>query len=567
MSAAASKRDRNGIAAAAAWPWYPEPSRRSWCLGAPTASASSIATSAARAASPGSKPIPRSATTDKPASSSARHSDSIARAVLHTALGGDAKEMGGMAPGTRRAALASLFKEHFRRGSVTMSRFASRAILFASCIVALALAACSAGSPASSPTSPPGVAQAKPTTAPAAAPTAQPAAAAKPAATSAPANAGVAQAQPTPTAADTSSDTLLLGQQLSRMVIYTTEIGVLVVDLDRLPDELGRLAQTQGGYVSGVETRTENNVPAVTVRLKVPPERYPATMNAIRDLAVEVRSEKATTQDVTEEYSDTQAQITSLEATHAQLLELMKRAGSVEELLKVQQQASQVRLQIDRLKGRATALERLSALASISVLAQPAGVVIERDFTTSLATVGQAERAVQRERGRLSTLDQLATRLSIVLPTPDEAAAATASDEALPATYLQTRVDLKRAQADQQRATVELEAGARDASVTRLQEAILRTTDLTVRLKVLQDRAGQIGVTLPAVSAQEEAVMASVSGPSFDALLELRRAWTTSLNLLVQVGSGLLVVWWLLLPLGVAAVLLMRRSGRAPRTT
>jgi len=61
--------------------------------------------------------------------------------------------------------------------------------------------------------------------------------------------------------------------------------------------------------------------------------------------------------------------------------------------------------------------------------------------------------------------------------------------------------------------------------------------------------------------------MASVSGPSFDALLELRRAWTTSLNLLVQVGSGLLVVWWLLLPLGVAAVLLMRRSGRAPRTT
>ncbi len=478
-----------------------------------------------------------------------------------------------------------------------MSRFASRAILFASCVIALALAACSAGSPASSPTSPPGVAQAKPTTAPAAAPTAQPAAAAKPAATSAPANAGVAQAQPTPTAADTSSDTLLLGQQLSRMVIYTTEIGVLVVDLDRLPDELGRLAQTQGGYVSGVETRTENNVPAVTVRLKVPPERYPATMNAIRDLAVEVRSEKATTQDVTEEYSDTQAQITSLEATHAQLLELMKRAGSVEELLKVQQQASQVRLQIDRLKGRATALERLSALASISVLAQPAGVVIERDFTTSLATVrqaesqragllaqlkrsrtpeeeagirdklGQAELAVQRERGRLSMLDQLATRLSIVLPRPDEAAAATASDEALPATYLQTRVDLKRAQADQQRATVELETGARDASVTRLQEAILRTTDLTVRLKVLQDRAGQIGVTLPAVSAQEEAVMASVSGPSFDALLELRRAWTTSLNLLVQVGSGLLVVWWLLLPLGVAAVLLMRRSGRAPRTT
>src|SRR5207302_10090802 len=105
----------------------------------------------------------------------------------------------------------------------------------------------------------------------------------------------------------------------------------------------------------------------------VPPDQYEATRGSIRDLAVDVRSEKATTQDVTEEFSDAQTQIASLEATHAQLLELMKRTGSVEELLKVQQQADQVRLQIDRLKGRATAIERLSSLASMGSRPNSAG--------------------------------------------------------------------------------------------------------------------------------------------------------------------------------------------------
>jgi hypothetical protein len=374
------------------------------------------------------------------------------------------------------------------------------------------------------------------------------------------------------------------------MVIYTTEISVLVDDVERFSDELGRLALTNGGYVAGVETRNDNGVPTVVVRLKVPPERYQVSMSGIRGLAVEVRSEKATTQDVSEEFSDTQTQIASLEATHAQLLELMKRTGSVEELLKVQQQAGEVKLQIDRLKGRATALERLSALATVTVTAQLANLVLERDYTAALASVrqaeaqrvgllaqlkhsrspeeessvrdklGQVELALQRERTRVTTIEQLATRLAIALPRPDEATTVVASDDTLPADYLQTRVDLKRAQAEQQRITAELETGAQTSSPARLQDAILRTNSLAMKLKVIQDRAGQVGITLPTVSAQEEAAMARTGAPSLDGLVLLHRAWDTSLAWLVQLGALVVMLWWVLLPLAVGSVLLIRRS-------
>jgi hypothetical protein len=374
------------------------------------------------------------------------------------------------------------------------------------------------------------------------------------------------------------------------MVIYTTEITLLAADLERVPDQLGTLVLAHGGYVAGVETSSVGGVPTVVVRLKVPPDQYEATMGSIRNLGVDVRSEKATTQDVTEEYSDAQTQIASLEATHAQLLELMKRTGSVEELLKVQQQADQVRLQIDRLKGRATALERLSALASIGVTAQLASAVIVQDYSIALAAVrqaesqraglqsqlkrsrtpeeetslrdklGQADLVLQRERARLSTLDQQATRLKIALPRPDEAATAPAGDDALAAAYIQTRVDLRRAQADQQQLTANLESGAQDASPDRLQAAILRSNDLTMRLKTIQERAGQVGIALPTISAAEESAMAQVpSRPTNDGPLMLRRAWDASLTSLVSVGSALVFVWWLVLPLGITAIWVARR--------
>jgi hypothetical protein len=465
---------------------------------------------------------------------------------------------------------------------------AARLLSFA--LVGLVGAACAAGAPGTPAVAP------VPTTAPAA--TAAPAAnaaQARPAAVPAASPAAIApaarQAGATGAqAAATPAAQLPIAQSLGRMVIYTTEITMLAADLVRVPDQLGTLVLAHGGYVAGVETSNAGGVPTVVVRLKVPPDQYEATMGAIRTLAVDVRSEKATTQDVTEEYSDAQTQITSLEATHAQLLELMKRAGSVEELLKVQQQADQVRLQIDRLKGRVTALERLSALASIGVTAQLASAVIEQDYSTALAAVrqaesqraglqsqlkrsrtpeeetslrdklGQADLVLQRERGRVSMLDQLAKRLSIALPKPDESAAAPASDDALPAAFIQTRVDLRRAQADQQQITANLESGAQDANPDRLQAAILRSNDLTTRLKTIQERAGQVGIALPTISAAEETAMAQVpSRPTNEGPLMLRRAWEASLTSLVGIGSVLIFVWWLVLPLSVMAIWLTRR--------
>jgi hypothetical protein len=80
-----------------------------------------------------------------------------------------------------------------------------------------------------------------------------------------------------------------------------------------------------------------------------------------------VPNESTNSQDVTEQYTDLQAQLRNLEATEAQYLELLKKAETVEDTLKVYQQLSNVRSEIERIKGRIQYLERTSDMALIEV--------------------------------------------------------------------------------------------------------------------------------------------------------------------------------------------------------
>ena len=202
--------------------------------------------------------------------------------------------------------------------------------------VALSAALLTACASATEPASPASVA-ATPAPAKPAAGAAQssPPAAAKPAATAAPANKAAAEADaarssgvaapaaaaapprpaapqqpgaiaqpapiqpPAPTPVKPAEPAPVTPAQAGRMVIYTTEVSVLVSSPAQLVNSLGDVVAQAGGYVAGVENKDEGGVPVTTIRLKIPPDRYESAMRQIRGLAVEVTSEKATTQDVT----------------------------------------------------------------------------------------------------------------------------------------------------------------------------------------------------------------------------------------------------------------------------
>jgi hypothetical protein len=370
------------------------------------------------------------------------------------------------------------------------------------------------------------------------------------------------------------------------MVIYTTELALLVASPNQTVASIGDVVAHSGGYVAGVENKDDNGTPLTIVRLKVPPDRYEAAMRQLRGLAVEVTNEKATTQDVTEEFNDVQTQLAALEASYNQLLELMSKAQNVDEILKVQEKLSQTKVQIDRLKGRQTFLQRSSELATITVSLRPAGDVLARTYSglktqlrraeaqraqlvTSIqrARTTEEETALRDQLGEVTlTIDRLNARIadvegkaraaSITLPTPaadDPTTAAASTDQDLVGEYLRLRGQQRAAEVERDRLTREQRQNSSPETAEQLRQSILRVATLDTQVTAIQERARRAGVALPNLTQDQVAALAGLPPESWYSRIDLTWWLLSGLVTFLAVVSGALV-----------ARRLRRRSGPAP---
>ncbi len=157
------------------------------------------------------------------------------------------------------------------------------------------------------------------------------------------------------------------GAAPDRMVVRNGSMEMVVDDVAATAQEIGRLAATFAGHVVSSSLYEDDGRTFGTVVVRVDADRFDAALAAFRGLAVEVVRETTSATDVTEEYVDLTAQRRNLERTEQQLLALLERAGSVEELLEVQRELSRVRGEIEQLEGRIRYLEQTTASSLIEV--------------------------------------------------------------------------------------------------------------------------------------------------------------------------------------------------------
>ena len=158
-----------------------------------------------------------------------------------------------------------------------------------------------------------------------------------------------------------------------RIVIKNARLEIVVNQPDQSMESIGRMAEQMGGYVvsanlyqsqlsSGVE------VPRASITVRVPVERLDEALERIEAESDRLPLNKTIdSQDVTSEYTDLQSRLRNLEATEAQLVEIMEEARRTEDVLSVYSQLTQVREQIEVIQGQINYYERSAALSAISV--------------------------------------------------------------------------------------------------------------------------------------------------------------------------------------------------------
>jgi hypothetical protein len=155
-----------------------------------------------------------------------------------------------------------------------------------------------------------------------------------------------------------------------RKIVKTGSMTLEVEDIAETMDEVAEIADELNGYiVSSYKYEYERGVSGHII-IRVPFEKFEEAFERLRQLATAVPYETTTAEDVTEEYVDLEAQLHNLQATEAQYLALMEKAETVEEMLKVQKELSNVRGEIEQIEGRMKFLEQTSETSLIEVTLQ-----------------------------------------------------------------------------------------------------------------------------------------------------------------------------------------------------
>jgi hypothetical protein len=156
--------------------------------------------------------------------------------------------------------------------------------------------------------------------------------------------------------------------EVDQKIIKNGYLQLVVDKVAAATDSITKLAKDDGGFVQNSSTNVRaDGTYSGDITVRVPVAKFDAAMADIQKLAVQVKSSNATGQDVTEQYTDLQAQLRNAQAQEQTYLAILKQAKNVQDTLAVQAQLGAIRSQIESLQGRIQYLANTTSYSTISV--------------------------------------------------------------------------------------------------------------------------------------------------------------------------------------------------------
>lgn len=164
-----------------------------------------------------------------------------------------------------------------------------------------------------------------------------------------------------------------------RKIIRNANLELETNSPEEASQKITAIAKSKNGFViTSTQKSTNAKVggrDSVSMSIRVPAEKFEESLAEIRKTVERVVVETVTGQDVTEEFVDIQARLKTKKALEERYLEIMKRANSVEDALKVEAQLGELRTEIEQIEGRKRFLENQASLSTINIeLRTPAAI-------------------------------------------------------------------------------------------------------------------------------------------------------------------------------------------------
>ena len=167
-----------------------------------------------------------------------------------------------------------------------------------------------------------------------------------------------------------------------RKLIKTVQIEAETEEYDALVAALEEKLAALGGYTESRQTGTFGKTRRWSnMTLRIPVENLPAFVAHVTEEA-NVLSTSEETQDVTLQYSDTEAKLAALKTEQARLMELLAAANNLSEILEIEARLSDVTYELERYESQKRGYDNRINYATVHLSLEEVAVLTELEEPT-----------------------------------------------------------------------------------------------------------------------------------------------------------------------------------------
>ena len=154
---------------------------------------------------------------------------------------------------------------------------------------------------------------------------------------------------------------------IERKLIREGNMRFETTDVAKTRSFLDSLVTAFGGYLANENIYNYEGTLEQNISVRIPSEQFDPFLAAVSSYAGRLDNRYINTLDVTEEFIDVEARLKSKKQLEQRYLELLKQARTVEDMVAIETQLSQVRSEIESMEGRLKYLQNRVSFASLSI--------------------------------------------------------------------------------------------------------------------------------------------------------------------------------------------------------
>jgi hypothetical protein len=153
-----------------------------------------------------------------------------------------------------------------------------------------------------------------------------------------------------------------------KKIIKNGSLSLIVDNTEQAVLKIGETARSFDGFVENSNVyEVGEGVKSGNISVRVPSKNFVNAIEAFKKIAVKVSNESVSSNDVTAQYVDLEAELKNYKAEEVQYREIMSRAVKIEDVLNVSAKLAEVRGRIDRTQAQMNYLSRQVDMSTISI--------------------------------------------------------------------------------------------------------------------------------------------------------------------------------------------------------